>query len=56
MHYRFVYTLFYGIILAIGNASGAFIASKYAKQIGIKPIRYILLAAILLAAVKVLWM
>lgn len=44
----------YGFILAIGNASGAFIASKYAKQIGIKPIRYILLGAVMLAALKVL--
>lgn len=45
----------YGIILAIGNASGAYIASKYAKQIGVKPIRYILLTAVMLAAIKVLF-
>nr|WP_319399696.1 sulfite exporter TauE/SafE family protein [uncultured Carboxylicivirga sp.] len=44
----------YGFILAAGNASGAFIASKYAKQIGVKPIRYILLGAVMLAAMKVL--
>ncbi|MCU4155468.1 sulfite exporter TauE/SafE family protein [Carboxylicivirga sp. A043] len=44
----------YGIILAIGNASGAFIASKYAQQIGVKYIRYILLTTVFVAAVKVL--
>lgn len=44
----------YGFILSAGNATGAFIASKYAKQIGVKPIRYILLIAVMLAAMKVL--
>jgi len=44
----------YGFILSAGNASGAFIASRYAKQIGVKPIRYILLGAVMLAAMKVL--
>lgn len=44
----------FGITLAAGNATGAFIASKYAKQIGIKPIRYILLTAVMIAALKVL--
>ncbi len=43
----------YGIVLAIGSSIGAFIASKYAKQIGTKVIRYILLAAVLLAGLKV---
>ncbi len=32
----------FGFILATGNAGGAYIASRYAKQIGVKPIRYIL--------------
>ncbi|WP_439183727.1 sulfite exporter TauE/SafE family protein [Carboxylicivirga taeanensis] len=45
----------YGIILAIGNASGAFIASKYARQIGVKYIRYILLATVFVAGIKVLF-
>jgi len=45
----------YGIILALGNASGAFIASKYARQIGVKYIRYILLATVLAAGIKVLF-
>lgn len=45
----------YGIILAVGNASGAFIASKYAQQIGVKYIRYILLTAVFVAGVKVLF-
>jgi uncharacterized membrane protein YfcA len=44
----------YGIVLAVGNATGAFIASKYAKAIGISFIRYILLAAVFIAAIKVL--
>jgi uncharacterized membrane protein YfcA len=43
----------YGIVLAMGNATGAFVASKYAQQIGVKVIRYILLAAVLLAGLKV---
>ncbi len=45
----------FGFVLAIGNASGAFIASKYANQIGVKPIRHILLTAVMLAAIKVLF-
>jgi len=44
----------YGLVLAVGNASGAYVASKYAKQIGVKYIRFILLAAVLVAALKVL--
>ncbi|MCU4176401.1 sulfite exporter TauE/SafE family protein [Carboxylicivirga sp. N1Y90] len=44
----------FGIVLAIGNASGAYIASRYSKQIGTKYIRYILLVAVMLAALKVL--
>jgi len=43
----------YGLVLAVGNASGAFIASKYAQAIGVKYIRYILLATILIAGIKV---
>jgi uncharacterized membrane protein YfcA len=46
----------YGIVLAVGNASGAFIASKYAQQIGVKYIRYILLATVFVAAIKVLFL
>ncbi len=45
----------YGIILAIGNASGAYIASRFAIKIGVKFIRYILLLCILMVAVKVSW-
>jgi len=45
----------YGIILAIGNASGAFVASKYAQQIGVKYIRYILLMTVFVAGIKVLF-
>lgn len=44
----------YGFVLAMGNASGAFIASKYAQKIGAKYIRHILLVTILLACIKVL--
>lgn len=44
----------YGLILATGNAAGAFIASKYAQQIGVKYIRYILLFTVFVAAIKVL--
>jgi len=43
----------YGLVLAVGNSAGAFIASKYAKQIGTKVIRHILLAAVLLAGLKI---
>ncbi len=43
----------YGIILAIGSSIGAFFASKYAKQIGVSVIRYILLTAVFLAGLKV---
>ena len=43
----------YGLVLAVGNSAGAFIASKYAKQIGTKVIRHILLAAVLLAGMKI---
>ncbi|TRX62999.1 sulfite exporter TauE/SafE family protein [Carboxylicivirga sp. M1479] len=56
----FIYTgqvdFLYGIILAIGNASGAFIASKYAKKIGVKYIRYLLLTTVFIAGVKVLFL
>ena len=41
-------------MLAVGNASGAYVASKYAKQIGVKYIRFILLAAVFIAGLKVL--
>jgi uncharacterized membrane protein YfcA len=45
----------YGLILAVGNASGAFIASMYAQQIGVKYIRIILLATVFVAGIKVLF-
>jgi len=44
----------YGLVLAVGNASGAYVASKYARQIGVKYIRFILLAAVFIAGLKVL--
>ena len=44
----------YGLVLAVGNSSGAYVASKYAKQIGVKYIRFILLAAVFIAGLKVL--
>ena len=44
----------YGLLLAAGNAAGAWIASKYASKIGAKNIRYILLAVVLFSGLKVL--
>ena len=44
----------YGLLLAVGNAAGAWIASKYASRIGAKNIRYILLAVVLFSGLKVL--
>lgn len=41
-----------GLILAIGNMSGAFIASKYAKNMGTNFIRWFLLVVILFSALK----
>ncbi len=44
-----------GLILAVGNMLGAFIASKFAVNWGAKFVRYILLLAILIAAIKLLF-
>jgi len=46
------YTL--GLVLAVGNMLGAFIAAKYAKRIGPAVIRYILLIIIFLSVLKLL--
>lgn len=43
-----------GLVLASGNMTGAFIASKFATKIGTKVIRYILLIIILISALKLL--
>jgi uncharacterized membrane protein YfcA len=44
----------YGILLAAGNAAGAWFASRNASKIGAKNIRYILLAVVLFSGLKVL--
>jgi uncharacterized membrane protein YfcA len=44
----------YGLLLAAGNAVGAWFASKNASKIGAKNIRYILLAVVLFSGLKVL--
>jgi hypothetical protein len=44
----------YGLLLAVGSAAGGWIASRYASRIGTKRIRYILLAVVLMAGLKVL--
>jgi hypothetical protein len=44
----------YGLILAVGNMLGAFVASRFAVNWGAKYVRYILLAVILLSALKLL--
>lgn len=46
------YTL--GLVLAVGNMLGAFIAAKYAKRIGSAVIRYILLTIIFLSVLKLI--
>ncbi len=45
----------YGLVLAAGNALGAWFASRYASRIGAKIIRYILLAMVFFSGLKVLW-
>ncbi|MDI3521567.1 MAG: uncharacterized protein PWQ17_1714 [Anaerophaga sp.] len=44
----------YGLLLAAGNAAGAWVASRNARKIGAKNIRYILLAVVLFSGLKVL--
>lgn len=44
----------YGLFLAVGNATGAYVASRYAGRIGVSAIRYILLVAVFIAGLKVL--
>ena len=44
----------YGLILAVGNMLGAFIASRFAVSWGAKYVRYILLGVILLSSLKLL--
>jgi uncharacterized membrane protein YfcA len=44
----------YGLLLAVGNAVGAWFASRNAGKIGTKNIRYILLAVVLFSGLKVL--
>ncbi|MCK4631396.1 MAG: sulfite exporter TauE/SafE family protein [Bacteroidales bacterium] len=43
-----------GLILAVGNMAGAFIAAKFAINWGVKFVRYILLIVIIFASVKFL--
>lgn len=43
-----------GMVLAAGNAAGAYFASKYAVSWGSKFVRYILIAVIILAGAKLL--
>jgi len=44
----------YGLLLAAGNAVGAWFASRHASKIGAKNIRYLLLAVVLFSGLKVL--
>ncbi len=44
----------YGLLLALGNAVGGWIASRNASKIGPERIRYLLLAVVLLSGLKVL--
>jgi len=44
----------FGLILAVGNMLGAFIASRFAVSWGAKYVRYILLGVILLSSLKLL--
>lgn len=41
-----------GLVLAVGNMSGAFVATRYAVRLGAKFVRYILLATLVLASAK----
>ena len=43
-----------GLILAVGNMAGAFVAAKFAVNWGVKFVRYILLIVIIFASVKFL--
>jgi len=43
-----------GLILAVGNMAGAFIAAKFAVNWGVKFVRYILLIVIIIASAKFL--
>ncbi len=43
-----------GLILAVGNMAGAFIAAKYAINWGVKFVRYLLLIVIIIASAKFL--
>ena len=43
-----------GLILALGNMLGAFVASRFAVHWGAKYVRYILLAVVLISALKLL--
>jgi hypothetical protein len=43
-----------GLILALGNMLGAFVASRFAVSWGAKFVRYILLAVVLISALKLL--
>ena len=44
----------WGIILAIGNMSGAFVASRFAVSWGAKFVRYLLLITLLVASMQLL--
>lgn len=44
----------YGLLLATGSAAGGWIASRYASRIGPQRIRYLLMAVVLFAGLKVL--
>lgn len=44
-----------GLILAVGNMSGAFVASKFAVSWGTKFIRYVLLIVLLGSAIKIVY-
>ena len=43
-----------GLILAVGNMLGAFVASKFAVSWGPKFVRYILITAVTISAIKLL--
>lgn len=43
-----------GIVLAVGNMAGAFIAAKFAMNWGAKFVRYVLLVVVLIASAKLL--
>jgi len=41
-----------GLVLAVGNMAGAFVAARYAVRLGAKFVRYILLATLVVASAK----